>query len=184
MNFKTSLMSLVLICFGFLSDAWLGTTLAATLVLIGATLGSANVLYFGYRFSKIRFTVATKREKRVDELVAVMFRLNGLGENFRVKMYSQPSPLDSRFKYRTYVGDAILGDQRRGLVIDFDESLENLAGFICEKPLALVSDQVYKSFIEAEKSWGIGRIFADCFTDEISGVKTKLYWLKEPGEHP
>jgi hypothetical protein len=179
MNEKVGYLSVALMTIGFISNEWVGGTVASLLVLGGAAIGSLNVLYpFALALHKARKHTSEK-EKQFDVMISLMCRINGLGRQYELKMYTQRSPSHARFNHRTYVGDVFMGDIRRGLVIDIDERLERPAGFVCENPLAPVRDEVYASFVKFEREWRIGSVFADHFRDHVTGKKTKLEWLQD-----
>jgi hypothetical protein len=179
MNERVGYLSVAVMAIGFISYEWVGATVASSLVLGGAAIGSLNVLYPFILVFKNALKQTSKKDKKFDSMISLICRINGLGKQYELKMYTQPSLSHPSFKHRTYVGDVFIGSDRRGLVIDIDENLEKPAGFSCENPLAPVRDEVYASFVKFEREWRIGGVFADHFRDHVTGPKTKLEWLED-----
>jgi hypothetical protein len=168
---------------GFISYAWVGSTVASILVLGGAAIGSLNVLYPFFLVFKQALKQSSEKDKKFDAMISLICKINGLGKQYELKMYTQPSLSHPRFKHRTYVGDVFIGNDRRGLVIDIDEHLEIPSGFFCENPLAPLRDEEHASFVKFEREYKIGGVFADHFRDHITGHKTKLEWLDDKTQY-
>jgi hypothetical protein len=180
MNEKVGYLSVAVMAIGFISYEWVGATVASSLVLGGAAIGSLTVLYPFILVFKNALKQTSKKDEKFDAMISLMCRINGLKPNGNLKIYKQTSTTHPRFKHRTYVGDATdsLG-KLRGIVIDIDEHLESPAGFHCDNPLASVRDEAWIAFQKFEREWQIGGVFADHFKDKITGHKTKLEWFEK-----
>lgn len=59
-------------------------------------------------------------EELTEKSLSEICRVNSISQ-YDYKVYTQPSFSDSRFKHRTYVGDAVAYGKKQGFVIEIDE---------------------------------------------------------------
>ena len=100
-------------------------------------------------------------------------RLNSISQ-FEYKVYTQPSFSDSRFKHRTYVGDAVVRGKKQGVLVEIDEGTSGATGYRYERLLSGSRDAVYEKYLEIEQKYKIGGPIAGHFKEEVFGKRTKL----------
>lgn len=100
-------------------------------------------------------------------------RVNSISQ-FDYKVYTQPSYRDTRFKYRTYVGDAMVRGKQQGVLVEIDEGGRGATGYVYERLLSGGRDAVYEKYLEIEQKYKIGGPIAGHFKEEVFGKRTKL----------
>ena len=114
-------------------------------------------------------SAAELTEKSLGEIC----RVNSI-DQYDYKVYSQPSFSDSRFKHRTYVGDAMVRGKKQGVVIEIDEGTGGATGYCCERRLSGSRDAVYKEYLEFQREYKTGGPIAGHFDEDVVGNRTKL----------
>ena len=109
-------------------------------------------------------------DRRVEE----MLLHNGIRQH-SVKMYrAEKSLTNPNLDYRYYIGDVSIAGVRHGVVIEIDENLARPSGYICEKPLSLNRDGLYRDFMGDRFRSGQARMFRSYIDRGATGARTEL----------
>lgn len=105
-----------------------------------------------------RATVGENCEKVVNGII----QQAGLSK-CNLKMYrAEKSTTNSYFSYRYYVGEALLKNETKGIIIDIDENTGHPTLSICEKSLVKFRDSAFEQYKR------------DCQKDNLAGANKQI----------
>lgn len=112
-------------------------------------------------------------EELTEKSLSEICRVNSISQ-YDYKVYTQPSFSDSRFKHRTYVGDAVAYGKKQGFVIEIDEGTGGATGYCCERLLSGIREDIYKEYLEFQREYKTGGPIAGFFDEDVVGNRKKL----------
>lgn len=114
-------------------------------------------------------TVSETCEKSLDQIC----KINGIAQH-SLKIYKTASIVYQGHYLRTYAGDVIINGEKKGAVIQIDETSGRSSGFVCRKCLIVERDAVYHSYLNFQNRFNTGGPLAGFFDEKITGARIEL----------